>query len=403
MIQYETYDPATDDLFLYEDHVITWSNPEPGSATVKRAYAWNPNSSLYGYRKSLEGLAVPYRTFSTAFPTNADDPGALACFAVNDPLDPVNKPIYFNSYPPMFRIVGKRLTFWCAHCFNIGGPSGDRIPGATANQMFAANTYLASVLKYRSISADGQIHDIDLSQMEYPYYYDTVAGDGQKALAYPCNRSEVEFAYADTACSLFAQDFPFTPLTLAYAASSAANPKIYLNAGNLTIQRLKVRSSMSRPYSTNTGTIAESSHTMSADPYSRVFLHDSGSIWMQEIRPPTSAAAGDGIMGVAAGALLSAPAYGETATVWNDPVSFPMFTPPPYGSLFYCNRWLGAQPDLAYSAVKGPDMQRIVQYWQSRGIVYPTIHHARTVGAIATPESIAAMQSGITALRDNCE
>lgn len=322
MIQIDPYNPTTDDLFLYEDHVVSWTMPTSGSITLKRPYAWNPNSPLYGYRRSLEGICATYRTFSTFYGGNPStapvgtDP--YECNQVNPYTDPTNKPIWWNSFPPTHRMISKRHLALCGHCFGVDNIDRTSVAGLNFSNLYAAGSYLDSVTVLRFI--DGWDNPIELpkTQYEYPYAYDSANGWPSTG---PNVKGTVSGIYNnDMAISLGASDFQYNPLTCINAGSVPSNAEwIYINAGNLTIQRMTNRATGGHYSAQRKNQVTyHGMQTLYASQYDAAFLHDSGSLFLYPIKEPSSVQAGDGIMGVAIGHVFAAfPTWSKTL-VWNE-------------------------------------------------------------------------------------
>jgi hypothetical protein len=348
------YNPTTQDLFLYEDLVISWTEPTPGTTTVKRPYAWNPNCPLYAYRRSLEGLVAPYRTFSTE---NINPNPEVN--AVNPKSNPVNRPMWWNSFPPTAKVISPRMMHWCAHAYGFDNPVyGDRVAGQMLSTLYAPNTYLSQVFKLRFIDGDNNITEIPLDQCELPYSYDSTNGIvSPYGTGSPWNN--------DVASAILSQTFPFNPVTLVDAGSISPKVWTYINAGNMYMQEIYFRSVGFRNVVGASGGARNlrGNHVVYANYYDQAFTHDSGSVFMTEIRPPTSAAEGDGVMGIALGHLEFPPPDQAASEVWVEGVA-----PFKYNGVGISPARNPAFPqkvDAAYS--------NFLAYWTARGHQFPEI------------------------------
>lgn len=402
MIQTEPYDPALQDLFLYEDHTVTWSVPTAGSVVVRRAYAWNPNSLLYPYRRSLEGLSVPYRLFSTSGTSWASTvPYGVMAAAANDPNDPVNKPIWYNSFPPLFRVVGPRMTLWCAHAFGVTDNS--RNPALSLADLYTAGSYLDAILTARFIDGDDNIVEIPKSDIEYPYMFDANAYFGSDAVAYPRHPNLLTGDYCDTAVALLADDFPCNPLTLVHAGTSSLKDWYYINAGNLTIQRVVMRTTTAYPQLYLWSTLnSQGAHMINSAEADHVFLHDSGSVFLRELKAPTSAEAGDGIMGIALGGIRTETREGILREPWaaNEPWVLPDGLSP-WNRHVKCDpQWtLCQQPVYPNTTEMQNRYAAYSSYWQSRGTTYPSFATAPNNFPAMTQSEAVSLQASVAAIR----
>lgn len=271
------YIPATQDLWLYEDYEVSWTFPTPSSFMAKRPIAWNPDSPLYGYRDSLRGISAQLRTFSTAY----SDPSLY--YPWNDPNDPANKPAFFNSYPPHVRVASPLFIFACRHC---GGSTVNRDPlnRVVGNGGYAVGSMFEAVYQYRWLNSDNQeIVNIPPTEIMLGYSFDpptNFAGRGDLGLT--------EF--------LTPQLVP--PVQFVDPRSVQHGATAWLLDGSQKIVRLK----FTRSYVTH-GTQSYAFEAVSPDGSTppipvQTYMHDSGSIALIEISPPSSPSAGDGIMGI---------------------------------------------------------------------------------------------------------
>jgi hypothetical protein len=350
MITTQPYNPTTDDMFLYEDHEVTWSG---GSTIYKRAYAWNPNGRLYGYRRSLEGLAIPYRTFSTEKALLAAPDYSYYCDQVNPKSDPVNKPLWWNSWPPLSRMVSKNHLLMCAHCF-FSPTNVDRQAhlGQTLDNLYTPGSSLNARLNLRFIDGDDNAIDIPKTEFEYPYTYDSGA-TGPFITSALTRGTGGPLRSQDMASSVMSSGFPFNPLTQILPNSRPTDYEPYLlNAGNLTVQRGRLNR-IGR-----LGAALPGVELLRASPYDVIYLHDSGTLFAYPLSEPTSPEAGDGVLGIVWG-HVEFPFRSDT----NHPDT-PRFAAPP--------RTAPYQPFQPGIVEDGNDaMTDFRNYWIERGYPFP--------------------------------
>ena len=371
MLQIAPYNPVTNDLFLYEPYTVSWTTGTAGSVVVGRAYAWNPNCILYGYRGSLEGLSIPYRNFSTDSVSAASAPEINA---VNPKANPVNKPIWYNSYPPHQKFFSKRHLMWCAHAYGVNNTDRAMVTGLTAADMYAAGGYLDAMLVLRFLDKNNNAVVVAKNTVEYPYAYDAAAG----RTSYP---NELPVAapagIVDIAISLAQTDFPFTPLTMTDLGSRDAGVCHYINAGNMTVQTLYMRSIRKTAQTLNTN---QTGGNWVYDGYNDfVFLHDSGSSFCWEVSPPSSPAAGDGVMGVQHGHIRTPPVFSDQSERWKT-------FPPPKDAQLVTNPSVSSLGD--WTAVRA--------YWTARGQPFPSF----SLGCTTSVGNMASGSSTISLLAD---
>lgn len=372
MLQIAPYNPVTQDLFLYEPYTVSWTTPTAGSVVVGRAYAWNPDCILYGYRGSLEGLSIPYRNFSTAFGTAAQAPEVNA---VNPLANPVNNPIWYNSYPPHQKFFSKRHLMWCAHAYGISTMDRATVTGFTAADMYAAGGYLDAMLVLRFLDKNNNAAVVAKNTVEYPYAYDAAAGrtnvdPNDLPVAAPSGS-------VDVAVSLSQSDFPFTPLTMTDLGSRDLGVCHYINAGNMTVQTLYLRSIGPQKLSNQTNLFG--GNWVTDGYYDSAFTHDSGSSFCWEISPPSSSSAGDGVMGVQHGHIRIAPPIGNQSERWKT-------YPPPKGASLMANPSISSLGD--WTAVRA--------YWTARGQPFPSY----SLGCTTSVGNMASGSSTIDLLAD---
>lgn len=293
------YDPVTQDLWLYEPITISWTVPTAATATVYRPYAWNPNSPLYGYRRSLRGMTARLRTFSNA---NLDP----LYFPYNDPNDPANKPVYYNTFPMSQRVIANRFIHMCGHCYSVGfGSTVNRDPSqrlidAGTGGWYVANGYFDALLSesFRWIDADNSlIQQVDPQDLIGPYNSDpaVLAGFGVG----------LDFSMLETQFDLLAP-----PVTYVDARTYPFNGNAWMLDSNHKIVRYatkwqSISSGVLSQYGSYQSTLNPDGTPSPLAP--AVFLHDSGTHFLVEISPPTSAQAGDGVLGFLTEDISSSP------------------------------------------------------------------------------------------------
>lgn len=283
------YDPVTQDLWLYEPITISWTYPSAGTSTVYRPYAWNPNSPLYAYRKSLRGLTARLRTFSTS---NLD----ARYFVYNDPNDPVNRPVYYNSYPMSQRVMANRFMHMCGHCYSVGFGSSvvrdptKRLIDAGAGGWYSANSLFDALLSesFRWLDSDNSlIQHVDPQDIIGPYTSDPdVLSNFAVGL---------DFAMLETQFDLLAP-----PVAYVDARTYPYGSNAWMLDSNHKIVRYMFKDQRVQSgvliQSANFQTVLNPDGTPNPVEAS-VFLHDSGTHFLVEVSPPTSAQAGDGVLG----------------------------------------------------------------------------------------------------------
>lgn len=356
MLTMKPYDPIKDDLFLYQDELITWSG---GSATVKVPYAWNPNSTLYDYRRSLEGIRAPYRNFSSPHWVGPPvGPVQQALFAANPDI-PVNYPITRNSWPPTAYFGDKRKFFLCEHCWTTVFLPRYQTLNLTLQDFFSSTgAYTVAMSSLRFIDGDNNIATLQSSLFEYPYVRD-------QHLVYPRDTCVSAPHPMDKLVTLYSQDFPFNPVVLLDAGSVPTDrPWYYLNAGNMIIQDMSSKGSgeigrvplndisVSQPFAPF-GPVQSGIHAIGGHPYDLPYMHDSSSLFVTPIQLPSYVGAGDGILGVAHGHLLSSISFIQYDTV-DQPQVARTHMQPVFGS-----------------RDNDPEFEYFKQYWINRGHPYP--------------------------------
>lgn len=347
-----TYVPAQQDLFLYEDFLVTWSG---GSKTVKRAVAWNPTSPLFGYRKSLVGLCARHRTFSTY--CGASNQTNFEPFnAFND----ANKPAFFNSFPPRFITIGRLFMLNCLHCFTTGNVNRDTSKRWEGPGGFAVDSELAASMAFRWIDHDDTVlqeispEDVILSFKQDPSFaaLNTIKDSAN-------GNSDVEICETLT-------DMLAPPIVLADIRTAGLNATAWMLDGSDKIIRCGVTKAFVDSGHDQYALQAQTPAGVAITSFPTVtqFLHDSGSLVLVEISPPTSVAAGDGVMGLMPAHVFS---VGDFTTGTQTRTGFGQ---------------LSALGSFAASAVDSN--LSIREYCAFRGSAMPSMRMARVTDSIAT-------------------
>jgi hypothetical protein len=339
MILPYVYDPVTQDLWLYESVTISWTSPSPGSATIKRPYAWNPNSPLYGYRKSLSGMTARPRQLGNLGP---QDPPYTT---INNPADPVNQPVYYNSFPFAQWVVSRRFMTICSHCYFY---FGDRNPakmfvGVGASGHYQTGSYLHAVMTqaFRWIDGDNQlIQELDPTLLMAGYITDLTNYPGM------VNSS-------DTALVESYEDLKAPPIKYVDMRSVPAGTVGWELDSNHKIIRARFnrcfvdsRSVLQPDYTLLNPDGSEALYTFPT------FEGDSSGTILVELVPPSTKEAGDGVLAWAIG--------GRSSSSWltRDSVGTIATTPPlePYNDL------------LDYMAFRGypiPEIELVPRRWRA--------------------------------------
>lgn len=304
------YDPSTMDLWLYADEVISHSG---GNTTVKTPVAWNPTSPLYPYRKSLHGLALKrrYKTTSVA----SLFPSLYAAYSqYNDPSNPANDWVYWNTYPMGFVAPTKRYLPTCGHCYNITVGRARNPSLFWSGGVFAANSFNDRMISFRWMDKDNVITDsFDTTEVLAPYY--TNANP-----AFNINGTDAPF-------SELPSDLSFDPVKVADIRNLSPGSRFWGLDSNMIISSHEVQSSKVRLVAGPTiGSVASREDFTSLPLFPdgskgpstmSFYTHDSGSIAFVEISPPTSAEAGDGVVALLPRHVFSMGTAYDT-TMWSE-------------------------------------------------------------------------------------
>ena len=279
------YNPTTQDLWLYADHTVTWTVPTAGSAPAKIPVGWNPNSPLYGYRNSLRGITTRLRTWSNFCGAALAD----TYDTWNNPLLDANKPVFYNSYPMQFTVVSEQFMFGCAHCYAVGGarnPSLTYVPN-----VFPADSQSANATMFRWLDSDNSVMQvIDAEDVLRGYATDP-----------PTNLACLsDLALFETKATITAP-----PVLVADVRTISRTKTLWLLDSNMKIIRLEQVLSCVQNGRDRYQFKAVAPDGSALPAIVQTFLHDSGSIVLAEITPPSSSAAGDGVMGIVPAHIFS--------------------------------------------------------------------------------------------------
>jgi len=388
-----TYIPALHDLYLYESHTT------PQGLVTLRPYAFNPTSLLYGYRYSLEGLMATYRTFTTTQYTYGVPPQ----FDWRDFNAPTveNRAAFANSWPSAFRVVHKNVCFPCGHVINCPTLQ-DRFPIQTMEQWAYPN--LQDQCSWRWIRGNNDIIDIATSRMSKPYYYDSSWPYSTEPISVPKSLDQPIVELFD--------DFPGNPLRYIDVLTIPVGATCWIIDGSQKIVPAKLAfagvqlqtfgnkqfpfmisqvGANPPPYGGISTHFASVVLDVDRQPYP-VFLHDSGNSYFFEIKPPTSTAAGDGILGTLVGVLGIPSNVGPNRFAFNYLSSDPndsVDTSWQTGRIPYSG--IGtSRADLTNSFIT-----EVNDYWQHRGWGFPEYHPASAVRPIASNSDLNSVASQV--------
>jgi hypothetical protein len=286
------YSAASQDLWLYADETVIHTG---GTTVVKKPVAWNPGSPLYGYRKSLQGISLRRRIATSAAVSQVPALSYNQFTPFNDPNDPANFWAYYNCYPMALYAVSKRLLFTCQHCYPSA--SGLRNPAEKwSGTVFPVGSLNDKISAFEWMDKDNNITDsFSTADVLAPY-------DSNTSPALPTiNR--------DLSLTELPSDLSFEPLKIVNYLNLAPDATVWILDSAMKIVRSKIIKLGVAPI---TPTMARDNMFLqtvnpagSANVNVFSYLHDSGSVCLVEVSPPTSAAAGDGVLGLVAAHLVS--------------------------------------------------------------------------------------------------
>lgn len=286
------YSAATQDLWLYAPETIVHTG---GTTVVDSPVAWNPGSPLYGYRWSLQGISLRKRYATVSSPNPA-------FFPYNDPNDPANKWVYNNCYPMAFYAITRKHLFTCAHCYSRSTSAVRNPTQKWSGTMWTPDTLNDKLTAFKWMDGDNNISDsFETSQVLAPY-----GTDG------------APFSGADLVLSELEGTLSFQPMQIVDFLNLAPGATLWLLDSTMKIIRMK----LTKAFVNYNQFINQSQERLevvsmlpdgSAPADINFFLHDSGSVLLVEIEPPSSPAAGDGIMGLVASHAFSGGSYFSSA------------------------------------------------------------------------------------------
>lgn len=276
------YNPTTQDLWIYEDATLSYTVPEPTTIQVKRPIGWNPNSPLYGYRRSLRGISARLRTFSSFA-----GQGLVNQYSqYNDPILEVNKPVYYNSFPMQFTVMSPLFMWGCLHCFNM---SGARNPNF---RLVGPGGYSPNSLFDATLNLTWLDHDNSVIQTVSPQ--NVIRGYSTDP---PTNLN----CTGDLSMFEFLSPVSVPPMQVVDCRTAGHAQDLWVLDSNHKIIRVKMESASvqnGRDFYSFQAVKPDGSVIPTSVYEVYAFLHDSGSIALAEISPPTSPAAGDGVLGL---------------------------------------------------------------------------------------------------------
>ena len=285
LIPYQ-YNATTDDLWLYRnEQTVPYVNLEEQTvvSTFKTPYAWNPGSPLYPYRRSIEGIFAPYRTFSTSA---AEEAPIYADYLPFNPGLVGRNPVFYNSYPPTRFLLNSRAVTICSHC---EGPPQFRDPTKTWRD-FRGNGYLNAVSPLRFIDGDDNQVNIPTEDFLRPYSKDP---------AYPAG---LLISSNDRAWTELTYDIPIRPIqAVTLLDGCPQNAKAWYIDGSSKIIPAQCHYGYYKDYAVSPNPsdarlLATSTAFSESGLPIQNYEHDSGSFCLVEVKRPTSAEAGDGIV-----------------------------------------------------------------------------------------------------------
>jgi len=280
------YVPSRDDLFLYQQVNVSWTG---GSAQLNKPVAWNPSSPLYGYRRSLGGMSARYRTLST---TTTNPAWALAA---NDINNPANDPAFKNSWPPSWVMVNSKFMLMCKHCFGFPGGARDGTKSIVPDH-YGSGSYFEQVMKGMFIDKDNNETVVQPSSVILPYETDpSFAALNLLLYAYDLVVGEIKTG----------SEIAVIPIQIADTRTMVPGSTAWIIDGSDKIIRGRYRLSWTGSVfdhhwieSTYPDGSLWSGNNPDTQEVTREFTHDSGAKVFVEISPPTSWAAGDGVLGM---------------------------------------------------------------------------------------------------------
>lgn len=216
-------------------------------------------------------------------------PSYTSTYGANSASDPINRPVFYNSYVPWKAYAfGRRTLIQSKHwqtSLNYRDPTKNY-----GNLFTSGSSFIASTL-VRWISHDNIVFDATPSDMLQPYMKVPVAfGNGW---------ANGNINLADAAITECAFDIPVAPFQMIDARTVPLGTKAFTCDSNFKIAELQwygcaYQVGFPNSFVFRTYFVQQSGATESP----LWFEHDSGSTVFVELKPPTSAEAGDGILAI---------------------------------------------------------------------------------------------------------
>lgn len=373
MLSATPYNPATDDLWLYRQEVSTYGS---STQTLTRPYAWNPNSRLYGYRNSLQALRASNRTLGTyvLIPFGGLGNPAYQYFAAITPDTPANKACYYNSWPPTWIKASDQHLYICRHCFDVSS-SSQRNPSSSFVNYYGDSNHV--LIGYRWIKSDNTIISKNPSDFTEPYVL-----DGDVSAGTPVSTADV--ACIDLKNSL---DVPAINFVNAQTITQGTrgfvidcNGKImdftFITAFVRDTDGVQANANYLFPMvgSPNSGQ-AFVFMFMETEGNRNIWLHDSGDLWFVEISPPSSLLAGDGVLGMIPGHVVTLANHYNTEVLGSE-IAENVFSSP--------NVIDGRYMGIICPSNLSVEYQNWAYYWASRGAPYTFLDAPRANQALSS-------------------
>jgi hypothetical protein len=278
----------------------------------------------------------------------------------------------------------------------------DRFPIQTMAQWAYPN--LQDQCSWRWIRGNNDIIDISTSRMSKPYYFDSSWPYSTMPISVPKDLDQPIVELFD--------DFPGNPLRYIDALTIPVGATCWLIDGSQKIVtgklafsgvQLQIFGNRDIPFMTGFAGINPPPNGGISTHFACVFLdvdrqpipaylHDSGNSYFFEIKPPTSVAAGDGILGTLVGV------FGVSANVGANRFAFNYLSSSSLDSVD--DSWQTGR--IRYSGIgtsradlTNPIITAVNDYWQHRGWEFPTYYPAYAVRPMASNSVLNSVASQI--------
>lgn len=287
------YDPALQDMFLYEDVTLSYSVPSAGTIAAKQIIGWNPQSWVYPYRKSLQGFGLSYRQYTPSWgprSPNWNDPAfnALTPYATYPQF-------YHNMYAVQMFSMGAKYLYTCSHVYDctpttVRNPANRWLP----NYM-PPNTEQTTLLRWRFVSHDDQVTEVNAEDLLPPY-----VGDPE----YPALKLGPALSnLTPDVCMTETQANHGIPSVLwGNATNIGFNAKAFILSNTGIVHRSVVTTSFVQ--SQSLVSVIAGRKPDNTPVFWYLWLYDSGTTVWVEVKPPTSAEAGDGVLAMLTGQVV---------------------------------------------------------------------------------------------------